>query len=240
MKNDRPEMTKPIPIFIGYDHRQPVSFCTLVHSLLKYSTKPLAITPLVLGTLAIRRVGLTPFTFSRFLVPKLSSYDGWSIFMDIDMLARDDISELLSFADDKYAVMLVKHTMRFEWTSLMLMNCRKCAILSPDYIEDAGRLHAVSWLPDEKIGDLPREWNHLVGYDEPDPNAKLAHFTQGVPAYRETAGCEFGEEWRRTAGEAFSSVSWRELMGNSVHAGPVYERLAGNKAAVAELAKAGP
>jgi hypothetical protein len=215
-----------VPVFIGYDHRQPVSFMTLTHSLIKHSSRPLAITPLVFGTLQVRRVGLTPFTFSRFLVPSLMDYRGWAVFMDIDMLARADIAELLALADDRYAVMVVKNNLKFEWTSLMLLNCERCRVLTPEYIEGADRLHAIGWLPAEEIGDLPAEWNHLVGYDEPDPNAKLAHFTQGVPAYPETLDSEFGEEWRAAAGEAFSSISWRKLMGNSVHAGPVYERLA--------------
>lgn len=214
-----------IPIFIGYDHRQPVSFMTLTHSLIKHASRPLSITPLVLGTLPLRRVGLTPFTFSRFLVPSLCDYEGWAIFMDIDMLARRDIAELLSLADDRYAVMVVKNNLRFEWTSLMLLNCARCKVLVPEYVEMAKSLHTIGWLPDDQIGDLPTEWNHLVGYDKENPAAKLAHFTQGVPAYPETHDSEFGDEWRTAAGEAFSAITWRKLMGQSVHAGPVYERL---------------
>lgn len=223
-------MTKPLPVFIGYDHRQPVSFSALTHSLISTSSKPLAITPLVLGTLALRRVGLTPFTFSRFLVPRLMEHEGWALFLDIDMMARADISDLFALADDKYSVMVVKNEKRFEWTSLMLFNCAKCQTLTPEYVATADGLHKITWAPDEEIGELPAEWNHLVGYDPPNPNAKLVHFTQGVPAYPETKDSEFGEEWRHVAGSAFSSVSWQELMGNSVHAQFVYERLARNAA----------
>ena len=130
-----------IPVMIGYDHRQTVSFHVLTHSLLKRSSQPLAITPLVMGQLGLRRVGLTPFTFSRFLVPELMKYEGWAVFMDIDMMARADIAELMALADDRYAVMVSKNELRFEWTSLMLMNCRKCSALSFDYVEDADGLH---------------------------------------------------------------------------------------------------
>lgn len=218
-------MSETLPIFIGYDHRQPVSFAVLAHSLVKRSSKPLAITPLVLPTLALRRAGLTPFTFSRFLVPALSQYKGWGLFLDIDMLARADIAELFALADDSKSVMVVKNDLRFEWASLMLFNCAKCAMLTPDYVDRASGLHAIHWAPDEDIGALPAEWNHLVGYDPPNPNAKMVHFTQGVPCFPETQDSEFGEEWRRDASGAFSAVSWRELMGKSVHAAPVYERL---------------
>lgn len=218
-------MTEPLPIFIGYDPRQPASFATLVHSLIGYSSKPLAITPLVLPTLGLRREGLTPFTFSRFLVPRLMQYRGWALFLDIDMMARGDIAELFALAEPQYKVMVVKNKLRFEWASMMLFNCAECEILTPEYVETAEKLHGIAWASHHEIGDLPPEWNHLVGYDEPNPAAKLVHFTQGVPAFPETKDCEHGEEWRQVASSAFSAVPWRELMGNSVHAQPVYERL---------------
>lgn len=218
-------MSEPLRIMVGYDHRQPVSFAVLAHSLVKRSSKPLAITPLVLPTLALRRAGLTPFTFSRFLVPHLSQYQGWALFLDIDMLARADIADLFALADDSKAVMVVKNDLRFEWASLMLFNCAKCAVLTPEYVEESTGLHAIRWAEEEEIGALPAEWNHLVGYDPPNPDAKMVHFTQGVPCFPETADSEFAEEWQRDASEAFSAVAWRELMGNSVHAKPVYERL---------------
>lgn len=222
----------PLPIFIGYDHRQPVSFTTLTHSLIERSSKPLAITPLVLGTLALRRVGLTPFTFSRFLVPRLMGYDGWALFLDIDMMFRSDPAELFALADERYAVMVAKNPLRYEWTSMMLLNCAKCTVLTPEYVAAEDGLHKITWAPEEEVGAIPGEWNHLVGYDPPNPDAKLVHFTQGVPAFPETKDCEFGEEWRQTASRAFSAVSWRELMGNSVHAEVVYSRLKGAAASL--------
>jgi len=224
-------MSDTLPIFIGWDHRQPVSFMTLAHSLIAHSSKPLAITPLVLGTLALRRAGLTPFTFSRFIVPHLMNYDGWALFLDIDMMFRADPAELFALADDRYAVMVAKNPLRFEWTSMMLLNCKKCRVLTPEYVETEPGLHKIVWAPEEEIGGIPAEWNHLVGYDEPNPDAKLVHFTQGVPAFAETKDCEHGEEWRQMASSAFSAVSWRELMGNSVHAQVVQERLKKQEAA---------
>lgn len=212
-----------IRVFIGYDPRQPASYATFAHSLMVHSKQPIAITPLILETLPLKRVGLTPFTFSRFLVPYLCDYQGWALFADIDMMARADISELFELRDDRYAVMVSKNKLRFEWTSLMLFNCDKCRVLTPEYIGTAGGLHKVDWT--DHIGELPGEWNHLVGYDEPNPEAKLAHFTQGVPAFPETADSEFGDEWRKMASQAFSAQPWASLMGNSVHAQPVYERL---------------
>ena len=51
----------------------------------------------------------TDFSFSRFLVPYLCGYEGWSLFMDCDMLMLDDIAELWALRDERYAVQVVKH-----------------------------------------------------------------------------------------------------------------------------------
>ena len=68
----------------------------LQFSLYRRSSKPLAISPLVLPTLPMKRQGLTPFTFSRFLVPWLCDYQGWALFLDIDFLALGDVAELFA------------------------------------------------------------------------------------------------------------------------------------------------
>lgn len=210
-------------VFIGYDHRQPVSYSTLCHSIIKHCTKPVSITPLVLQTLPVQRQGLTPFTFSRFLVPWLCGYEGLALFLDIDIMLRGDLAELFALADDKSAVYVSKSKLRYEWASVMLFDCAKCKMLTPEHVERGEDLHTIGWT--KHIGELPGAWNHLVGYDTPNPNAKLVHFTQGVPLFPETAGSEHGAEWRYMAEEAASSVPWETLMGRSVHAAPVRERM---------------
>ena len=42
-------------------------------------------------------------------MPWLSDYQGWSIFMDCDMLVLGDIAKLFALCDDRYAAMVVKH-----------------------------------------------------------------------------------------------------------------------------------
>jgi len=208
---------EPLRIFIGYDHRQPVAYTALAQSIFSQSSRPVAITPLVINQLPLKRTGLTPFTFSRFLVPWLCDYKGWALFLDIDMILNHNISDLFSQVDDRYTVMVVKNEKRFEWASVMLMNCDKCTILTPDYVETADDLHRISWCKEEEIGALPSEWNHLVGYDKPRSDAKLIHYTQGVPAFPETRTCEHADMWRGALGAAISATNWAELMGKSVH-----------------------
>jgi len=68
------QSNQPLRIFIGYDHRQAVAYNVLQFSLFRRSSRPLSISPLVLPTLPMTRQGLTPFTFSRFLVPWLCDF----------------------------------------------------------------------------------------------------------------------------------------------------------------------
>lgn len=213
--------SEPNRIFIGYDHRQPVSMAVLIQSIYTRSTKPVSITPLVYSQLPMeRKDGLTPFTWSRFLVPYLRNYQGWALFLDIDILLAGDISELFNFANDDYAIMVSKNNKKFEWASVMLFNCAHDSnkILTPEFVNQAKGLHGINWCKEDEIGDLPREWNHLVGYDKPRKDAKLIHYTQGVPCFNETVDSEYAEEWHAVHQSINHAHPWLELMGSSVHA----------------------
>lgn len=211
-------MSEILRIFIGFDHRQPISLNVLQSSIYTRSSKPVAITPLVLPQLPLKRQGLTPFTYSRFLVPYLCDYKGWALFLDLDMVVLDDIAKLFEMKDDKYAVMVSKNQLKFERASLMLFNCAKCSMLTPEFIENAPRLHDISWVEDSLVGDLPREWNHLVGYDKERENPKLIHYTQGVPAFSQTNDCEHADKWFAAHQQMNFVTNWNDLMGESVHA----------------------
>ena len=141
---------KFIPIFIGYDFRERAATNVLIDSLYQNSTYPLSITPLVTSQLVEQgyhsrereEKQSTDFSFTRFLVPFLMNYQGWAIFMDCDMLCFSDIGELWEQRDEKYSLLCVKHNhqpnekTKFQgeiqssypkknWSSLMLMNCKK-------------------------------------------------------------------------------------------------------------------
>jgi hypothetical protein len=211
-----------LKIFIGYDHRQPIAYNILQHSILRHSSNPVAITPLIYTQLPISKEryekGLTPFTFTRFFVPWLCNYEGAALFLDIDMLLLDDVAKLFDLFDEKYAVQVVNNPgYEFERASMMLFNCAKCKILTPDYINTASNLHSIGWASSEEIGDLPSEWNHLVGYSKPRPNAKLIHYTQGIPIHPIMGDCEYKPEWIEEYQRVNSTLTWETLMGHSVH-----------------------
>jgi hypothetical protein len=213
-----------LKVFIGYDERQPVAYNVLQHSIISKSSEPVAITPLVLKTfpnaqaLANKGNPLTPFTYSRFMVPWLCNYEGWALFLDIDMIVLSDIADLFKQADPQYAVQVSKNELKFEWASAILYNCEKCRILTPDFVEGYGNLHRIGWLKDEEVGDFPREWNHLVGYDQPRKDAKLVHYTQGIPCFEETNTSEYTNEWVNEYNMMRAATDWVTLMGPSVHA----------------------
>jgi hypothetical protein len=70
--------------------------------------------------------------------------------------------------------------------------------LTPNFIRDqpSAYLHRFKWLPDERIGDLPPEWNRLIIEQESGLDTKLAHFTLGLPGFKHYADCDHAGEWR--------------------------------------------
>jgi len=107
----------------------------------------------------------------------------------------------MDHADPSKAVMVVKHDHRQEgmkmdnqpqqsyprknWSSVMLFNCNHSAnrrLTVEDVNRRPGRdLHRFYWLHDDEIGELPPEWNWLVGVQPKPKHPKIAHYTLGGP-----------------------------------------------------------
>jgi hypothetical protein len=210
-------------VFVGFDKRQPIAFHVAMQSIIEYANNPTAVIPLKIEALPIVRRGLTPFTYSRFLVPWLCDFEGTALYIDSDFMARADI-EGLFLKNKGHAVHVVPRetNLKFEMASMMLFNCSKCQILTPGYVSSADGLHQLKWTDD--IGHIGKEWNHLVGYDDPNPQARLVHYTQGLPCFPKTQNDEFADEWRSFAKSCISTQSWESLMGHSVHAPHVINR----------------
>ncbi|MDX2074131.1 MAG: glycosyltransferase [Alphaproteobacteria bacterium] len=214
-----------IRIFVGYDNRIPVAFQTLVHSITQRSSLPVAVCPINLTNIKgifqreANSLQSTEFSFSRFLTPYLSNYEGWSIFMDNDIILQEDIAKLWALHDDRYAVMCVQHEHtpsekrkfmgaaqtsyeKKNWSSVMLFNNAKCKALTPEFVNTASglELHQFKWLEgDHLIGGLPLEWNYLAAYNDtheaPVEKPALIHYTIGGPFYPEFQDTEYAREW---------------------------------------------
>jgi lipopolysaccharide biosynthesis glycosyltransferase len=213
-----------INVFIGYDEGEKIAYHTLCESIRAKSSVPVSFTPLDLQT--IKNIFTrekqsnqsTDFAFNRFLVPYLSNYKGWSLFMDCDMLMRTDINLLWQHIDEKYAVMVCKHDYipnqntkfrgaknepfpKKNWSSFMLMNNKKCKALTPEYVNTATglELHQFKWLKNENlIGSLPLEWNWLVGEYPFNDKVYNVHYTLGGPYFNDYNTCEYANEWFNT------------------------------------------
>ena len=211
-----------IPIFIGYDYREAIAYHVCANSIIRHSSKPVSFTPLALRNLQDYQEkhtdGSNQFIYSRFLVPHLMGYKGWAIFMDGDMLVRDDINKLWELRDETKAVQVVKHDYktkmsekylgsknenypRKNWSSVILWNCGHPAnaAVTPEFIQNAtgAQVHRFTWLSDDLIGSLPIEWNWLPDEFGANADAKLLHYTLGTPSFHDFATTPMGDEWHR-------------------------------------------
>jgi hypothetical protein len=220
-------------LYIGWDSSEIPAYRALIKSLRKYNND-LQFEPLKQHRL--QEVGLlrrltdnrgqkydlasqapcsTEFSASRFLVPILCQ-SGWAMFMDCDMLFMADPIEVMQYADESKAVMVVKHNHagaekdkmcgmaqtqypRKNWSSVILFNCDHHANkrLSLDDINNRpGRdLHAFYWLHDSEIGELPTEWNWLVNVQPKPDYVKIAHFTLGGPWFKDWEPQPYDDVW---------------------------------------------
>lgn len=212
-----------LKVFIGYDEREHVAA-----EVCKYSIENRSSTSMVLYLKSqdlpeFKRERepnqATDFTYTRFLVPYLSEYRGWSIFCDCDFLFRAPIQYLLEYADPTKAVSVVQHPQyvprtqvkmdgisqaplfRKNWASLILFNNahKSNQKLTPQYVNDVtpGKLlHQFAWLKDEEIGSIPLDWNCLNEYYFLE-NPKAIHFTDGGPWFPTYLNTTYSPLWIR-------------------------------------------
>ena len=207
-------------VFVGYDIREDIAFQVCEYSIHKHqpvaqviALKQAELRESGVYTRAVDPLSSTEFTFTRFLVPYLADYKGWALFVDCDFVFTADVAELFAKADDRYAVMVVKHDYtpkeglkmdgckqlpypRKNWSSAILWNCAHPANkqMTPDTMntQTGQYLHRFQWLDDTEIGELDPEWNWLAGwYHEPRDGApKAIHYTEGGPWFAEYRRCD--------------------------------------------------
>jgi lipopolysaccharide biosynthesis glycosyltransferase len=204
-----------IRLFVGYDPNEAAGYHTFCHSVITRASEPVSITPIIKNQFPEWKRqgesnGATEFSFSRFLVPYLCNYRGHAIFVDgADMLCLADIAELWALRDYSKSVQVVQHDYkpdsvkmwnqenraypRKNWSSVMIMNCEyhHARELTPENVatQSGAWLHQFQWTTDNRIGKLPPEWNVLVGHEKTE-NAKLLHYTNGLPEVHPLNGLE--------------------------------------------------
>lgn len=211
-----------IPIFIGYDPREAIAYHVCANSIIRHASQPVQLVPVALNLFKdyseTHTDGSNHFIYTRFLVPYLMRWQGHAIFIDGDMIVRDDITKLWELRDLGKDVQVVKHDYktkmpikylgsknedypRKNWSSVILWNCSSFPNrrLTPEYVMNSkgSHLHRFEWVEEDRIGELPKEWNWLPDEYGPNLDAKLLHYTLGAPCFHEFATTPMGEEWHR-------------------------------------------
>lgn len=215
-----------LKLYVGFDPREAAVYHVFCQSVIDHASGPVAFIPLhraMLDNFDGQQDGTNAFIFSRYLVPYLNDYEGFALFCDGDQVVTDDIYELYNLKDESKAVQVVQHDYqtqsdrkyigtplendninypRKNWSSVVLWNCGAKAnkILTPDFVSRAGGslLHRFEWLNDDEVGNLPIEWNWLVGEYPENPTAKLYHHTLGSPGFFHYQDCEGSKIWNAT------------------------------------------
>ena len=94
-------------VFIGWDSREDIAFQVAKYTIQKHNPD-IKVYPLKLDTLKeigaytrdVDKKASTEFTFSRFMVPYLTGYKGWALFIDCDFLCKADLKDLFAQAND--------------------------------------------------------------------------------------------------------------------------------------------
>lgn len=193
-------MIESVDIFVGTDRSQLLAVAVLEHSILRHSSLPCRVTPLIDLDLPeptdIRQGSRTNFSFARFAIPELKDYQGKALYVDADMLVFRDIAQLwnIPFHGAKIVIQedvpdaLVRHAKagaparRKKQCSVMLIDCARAdwhapsiiAGLDGDYGYDQLMAEMCILREEEVRYGVPFAWNSLEHHD----NATcLIHYT---------------------------------------------------------------
>lgn len=201
-----------IRLFCGYDYREAVGYHVFCSSVIRHTGQLVQFIPITDHI----QTGSNSFTYVRYKVAQMCDFEGWAIFADAsDMLCLGDISELWAMRDSQYAVQVVKHSyktrnpikylgtimqclnvdyQRKNWSSLMLVNCAAPEWKNPK-VADSLDAHQFKCFDDSRIGELPPKWNCLVDEGQINDNAKLLHWTAGIPGFPLYKHAERAADW---------------------------------------------
>lgn len=197
---DYQSMTKPMKVYIGTDESQMIAAKVLEHSIQKHATRPVQVTHMLnLPYPKITNPAVRPgtnFSFTRFMIPELSGFDGKAMYCDADMLVFGDISTLWDIDFGKQTILCTRQDYVPEiWKenpaftpgrqmSVLLLDCARLDWQINKIIDqlNTGRIAYKELMTDICIepkdnlrDDLPPAWNCLEHY-EPD-STKLLHYT---------------------------------------------------------------
>ena len=207
---------KPLNIYIGYDSRHEGIEDIQIESIQKAMTKTIKNEPAIKFVPEFKLLDIskipeytreygnqsTEFTYSRFLIPYLENYEGFSMFIDNDFIWKRPLWEMFYFLHPDNAVACVQYEHELEkmsttkmggeknvlypkklWSSFMVFNNshEDCKKLTPDIIntESGEYLHQFKWT--DKIDRIPDKYILTEGMSDDDKRHHAVHYTRGGP-----------------------------------------------------------
>jgi len=183
--------TYPIKVYVATTEAQMLATKVLEYSIRKNTDKPVEFIPMHTCGISypepkdISNRQRTPFSFQRFMIPKLNAYSGKAIYLDSDMQVFNDIDRLWSLpmgSSDVLTVAPSKGEGRRLHFSVMLLDCCKLDWDIEDIINklDEGNLDYYSLMHEMKVAknisaDISEHWNSLEKYSPEDTS--LLHYT---------------------------------------------------------------
>lgn len=201
-----------INFWVGYTVEQPI-----VHEVCKFSLEEFDINVMPVPEY-VEKNTTNPFSRTRFTVPLID--DGytdsdWVFFSDDDFIFFENPMSLIDSLDDSKVVYVCKHPrytskasikmdrqkqnnyMRKNWSSFMIFNKRKFPLsIKEIFAMNLKDLHQFVWCDEHDIGEIPLEWNWLVGeYAEDKKDVKGLHYTLGGHWYKVPYPSMYNKLW---------------------------------------------
>ncbi len=171
-------LTQPFRVFINADESQELAASVLARQIRDHATTTVAVT--VLKNPPLPRVRnpqcwpRDPRALTRFFVPEMTGYQGQALFVQADMLVRNDVSELAQLAMEDCQVAVLRRSDSAGWeSSLQVINCERADWKIEAIIRelDEGRytsdelIHNLALIQDSKdiAESIPSAWRPTSG-----------------------------------------------------------------------------
>jgi hypothetical protein len=181
-------MDEPILIGIGSTEAQMLAVQVLSYTLHKHTERALEIVPLFRAGIEMpkpqdpRNAPRTPFSFQRFLLPRLGGFKRKTIYLDSDMIVFSDIGQLYDTPMEGADVLATQATPSRKVLYSVLLIDPQCPWKIDDIVHklDSGDLSYAELMFKFKVPGrvevrLPYQWNSLERYEPGE--TKLLHYT---------------------------------------------------------------
>ena len=182
----------PIRVFVGSHRRFNAVEQPMYRCMVENASQPIEVRFMRPSECGAEDSGCTGFTNMRYCVPELAGYQGYAIYLDVDMFVLGDIAELFSYREKgKWAVM------QDGSNEVAVIDCTQRNLPAARNIHKHNK-HELKGMCSE-VRKIPLEWNCEDSVNE---GTKLLHFTdlKAQPWFYDHPNQEAVNVWERYAG----------------------------------------